>query len=298
VSLDFDLVDLRLFVNVVDTLSLTRGAERSHLSTPAASARIRKMEQALGTQLFYRIAQGLAPTSAGHTVLRHALVILGQVGQLTGELRGNAGSMTGNIRLYANTLSISEFIPPALQKFLLNFPGMNIDLHERASVDIARALKQGAADIGIVSADIPSEGLECMPYRTERLVLVTPRGHPLAGSKPIDFGQTLDADYIGLKEDTALQSFIMRAASREGVPMKLRIQVNNFEALCSLVDSGVGVAIIPESVARRHAQRFHIAIVALRDDWAIRDLKIAVRDMQSLAAPAKALIEVLVAPAA
>jgi DNA-binding transcriptional LysR family regulator len=297
-SFDFDLVDLRLFVNVVDTLSLTRGAERSHLSAPAASARMRKMEQALGTQLFYRVAQGLAPTSAGHTVLRHALVILGQVGQLTGELRENAGSMTGNIRLYANTLAISEFIPPALQKFLLNFPGMNIDLHERASAEIARALKQGAADIGIVSADIPSEGLECMPYRTERLVLVTPREHPLACGKLTDFGQTLDADYIGLKEDTALQSFIMRAASREGVAMKLRIQVNNFEALCSLVDSGVGVAIIPDSVARRHAQRFDIAIVALRDDWAIRDLKIAVRDMQSLAAPARALIEVLVAPAA
>jgi DNA-binding transcriptional LysR family regulator len=267
------------------------------MSVPAASARMRKMEEALGRQLFYRTGQGLAPTSAGHAVLRHALAILRQVEQLTGELRENAGGMSGNIRLYANTLSISDFIPPALQTFLLKFPGVNIDLHECSSTDIARALKQGAADIGILSADVPGDGLDCVPYRTERLVLITPRGHPLADGGPVDFAQTLKVDYIGLKENMALQSFIMRAASREGAAMKLRIQVNNFEALCGLVDSGVGVAIIPESVARRHAKHLGIAIVGLLDDWAVRDLKIAARDLQSLAAPAKALIDVLVAPA-
>jgi DNA-binding transcriptional LysR family regulator len=295
---DFDMVDLRLLVNVVDTLSLTRGAERSNMSAPAASARIRKMEEALGKQLFYRTTQGLAPTSAGRTVLRHALLILRQVQELTGELLENAGDMRGNLRLYANTLSINEFLPAALQKFLLNFPGMNIDLHERPSADIARALKQGAADIGILSADVPNDGLECMPYRTERLVLVTSCSHPLAGRAAVHFGQTLEADYIGLKDDTALQSFVMRAAYREGLAMKLRIQVNNFEALCRLVDSGVGIGVIPESVARRHAERLRIAIVVLQDEWAVRDLKIAVREMRSLPAPARALIEVLVAPAA
>src|SRR4051794_23637330 len=110
---DFDMVDLRLFVNVVDTLSLTRGAERSNMSAPAASACIRKMEEALGKQLFYRTTQGLAPTSAGRTVLRHALRILRQVQELTGELLENAGDMRGSLRLYANTLSINEFLPPA-----------------------------------------------------------------------------------------------------------------------------------------------------------------------------------------
>ncbi len=295
-AFDFDLIDLQLFVNVVDTLSLTRGAERSHMSAPAASARIKKIEEALGTQLFYRTTQGLTPTSAGHTVLKNALGILRQAEQLSEEFRAVAGSVKGNIRLYANTLAISEFIPCALQKFLLNFPGMNIDLHERSSTDIARALKQGTADIGILSADVSEEGLECVPYRRERLVLVAPMGHALARSDTVDFGQTLQADHIGLTESMALQSFIIRAASREGMALKLRIQVNNFESLCSLVESGVGVGIIPDSVARRHAPRLRIAIVMLRNDWAVRDLKIAVRDMRSLAPPVKALIDVLTAP--
>jgi len=295
-AFEFDLIDLQLLVNVVDTLSLTRGAERSHMSTPAASARIKKMEEAFGVQLFHRTMQGLAPTSAGHVVLEHALGILRQAEQLSGQFRGTADSMAGNIRLYASTLAISEFIPSALQKFLLTFPMVNVDLHERSSTDIARALKQGTADIGILSADVSGEGLQCMHYRRERLVLITPIGHELASEGAIEFARTLEADHIGLTESTALQSFVLRAAARESKPLKLRIQVNNFESLCRLVESGVGVGIIPESVAGRHTKLMSIAVVSLKNDWAIRDLNIGVRDVSSLTPAAKALIDVLIAP--
>lgn len=294
-AFEFDLIDLQLLVNVVDTLSLTRGAERSHMSTPAASARIKKMEEGFGVQLFHRTMQGLAPTSAGHVVLKHALSILRQSEQLSGEFRGTADNMTGNIRLYASTLAISEFIPSALQRFLLTFPMVNVDLHERNSTDIARALKQGTADIGILSADA-SAGLQCMHYRRERLVLIAPMGHELASGGPIDFAQTLNADHIGLTENTALQSFVLRAAAGEGKPLKLRIQVGNFESLCRLVESGVGVGIIPESVAGRHTKLMSIAVVSLKNDWAIRDLNIGVHGASSLTPAAKALIDVLIAP--
>lgn len=295
---DFDLVDLRLLVNVVDTSSLTRGAARSHMSAPAASARIKKMEEGLHAQLFYRTTQGLVPTSSGHTVLRHARLILGQAGKLAAELNESAASMKGSIRLYANTLSISEFVPPALQSFLLSFPQVNIDLQERPSAEIARALRQGAADVGILAADAPSEGLECLPYRSERLVLVTAASHSLAQRQAIDFSEIEQADYVGLKESVALQAFIAHAAAQAGFSMKIRIQASNFEALCSLVESGVGVGIVPESVARRHAQRLNIAIVALRDRWAVRELQIAVRDRHALSAPVQALIDAFMAPPA
>lgn len=79
--------------------------------------------------------------------------------------------------------------------------------------------------------------------------------------------------------------------------MKLRIQAKNFKALCSLVESGVGVGVIPESVARRHALQLQIEVVPLRDAWAVRVLKIAVRDPQTVTSPVRALIEVLAADA-
>lgn len=90
-----------------------------------------------------------------------------------------------------------------------------------------------------------------------------------------------------------MQAFVTRAAAREGFSMKRRIQANDFESLCNLVQSGVGVAIVPESVARRHARHLSLAVLPLRDEWAVRKLVIAARDMQALTPPARALVDVL-----
>jgi DNA-binding transcriptional LysR family regulator len=289
----FDLIDLRLVVNTVDTLSLTRGAERSFLSAPAASARIKKMEEALRAQLFHRTTQGLVPTASGHIVLRYATAILCQVDELESALRGQADSMNGSVRLFANTLSITELLPPALQVFLLKFPGVNIDMQEMGSSAIARALRQGIADVGILAVEEPEAGLEYLPYRDEPLVVITVPSHPLAGAASLRFAQIRDFDCVGLKESVALQAFIARAAAREGFDMKLRIQANDFESLCSLVQSGIGIAVVPESVARRQARRLRIAALPLQDDWSVRRLMIAVHDMRSLTPPARALIDVL-----
>jgi DNA-binding transcriptional LysR family regulator len=121
------------------------------------------------------------------------------------------------------------------------------------AADIARALKQGQADVGILSSDLPDDSLCDLPYRTEHLLLVTPRKHALAAEASVDFARTLAFDHVGLSEHAALQAFIRRMAAGEGIPMKLRIQASNFEALCGLVASGVGVGVIP--ARRRGAMR-------------------------------------------
>lgn len=292
----FDFVDLQLFVNVIETQSLTRGAERSHISTPAASARIKKIEEALGVRLFYRTVKGLVPTSSGQTFLLHAQLVLRQLADMTKDLRKADTGVHGNVRVYANTLSMSEFVPDALRRFMMAFPNVNIDLQEHSSDEIARAVRQGAADIGILASDAASDNVACLPYRTEHLVLITPRGHPLSNVGAVRFAETLDHYYVGLKEGTALHAFALRAATRIGLPLKWRIKVNNFESLCSLVESGVGVGLIPTTVAQRHARNLAIEIVALRDPWAVRELKIVVRDIEAMSSISRALVNELSVP--
>jgi DNA-binding transcriptional LysR family regulator len=178
---------------------------------------------------------------------------------------------------------------------MLAYPGVNIDLRERSTSDIAKALKEGAADVGILASDTAIDGLCFMAYRSERLVLVTARHHPLSHDGPVEFGQTLGNDYIGLKDTTALHTFIKRAATQLGATLRFRIQVNTFEVLCNLVESGIGVALIPESIARRYAKTLAIEIIPLRDAWAERALQIAVRDGRTLSAAEQALIDELIA---
>lgn len=296
-ALHFDLVDLRLMVRVAEANSLTRGAEASHISLPAASTRIKNLEENLGLKLLYRTSQGVTLTPPGQAFVQHARTVLAQLEHLSGDLQEYAKGIKGHLRVYANTTALGEFLPPVLKGYLLAHPDVNVDLRERLSHDIVRAVSEGQTDIGIVAGLVRTENLETLPYRRDRLVLVVPGGHALAGRKDVAFAETLDCDHVGLQESSAIHAFLRQVCDQLHRPLRLRIQVGNFEAACRMVEANVGVAILPESAARRHAQTMAIAIVPLSDPWAVREMKICVRSLEALPTFARELVDLLVGDA-
>ena len=124
-----------------------------------------------------------------------------------------------------------------------------------------------------------------------------PRSHALDGQTQIAFADTLDLEHIGLQESMAIHTFLRQASAQLRRPIRLRIQVGNFETACRMIESGVGVGVLPESAARRHAQTMRIALVALSDDWAVREMQICMRSMDALPSFARELVELLVADA-
>lgn len=290
----FDLVDLRLMVRVAEANSLTRGAEASHLSLPAASTRIKNLEEDLGLKLLYRTSQGVTLTPPGQAFVQHARTVLAQLEHLSADLQEYAKGIKGHLRVHANTTALGEFLPPVLRGYLLAHPDVNVDLREQLSNDIVRAVTEGRTDIGIVAGLVRTENLETLPYRRDRLVLVVPRGHALAGRAQVAFPDTLEFDHVGLQESSAIHAFLREVCDRLHRPLRLRIQVGNFEAACRMVEASVGVAILPESAARRHAQTMAIAIVPLSDDWALREMLICVRSLDALPSFARELVDLLV----
>jgi len=160
-------------------------------------------------------------------------------------------------------------------------------LRERLSHDIVRAVTEGQTDIGIAAGSVRTENLEVIAYRHDRLVLVVPRGHALAEAKAIDFADTLELDDVGLHEASAIHAFLQQICDGLHRHIKLRIHVGNFEA-------AVGVGVLPESAARRHAQTMDIGIVPLTDEWALRALQICVRSLKALPPFARDLVDLLV----
>ena len=150
----FDLTDLRLLVHVAEANSLTRGAERSHLSLPAASTRIKNLEESVGAKLLYRTSQGVTLTPPGQAFVHHARLVLGQIEHLRGDMQEYARGIKGHLRVFANTTALGEFLPPVLRAYLLSHPDVNIDLRERLSHDIVRAVSEGQTDIGIVAGTV------------------------------------------------------------------------------------------------------------------------------------------------
>jgi len=291
----FDLVDLRLFTHVAQASSLTRGAERAHLSLPAASTRIKNLEEQIGLKLLSRTSQGVTLTAPGETLLAHARRVLQQLEQLSGDLQEYTAGVKGHVRVYANTTAMSEFLPAVLRTYLVSYPDVYVDIHERLSPDIVRALQEGTVDIGIVAGDVRTDGLEVTPYRPDRLVLATALSHPLAKQQEIAFTDTLDYDFIGMQEGSAIYSFLKRAAADGHRAIRWRILVSNFEAACRMIESNTGIGVLPESSARRHAQSMSLAIVPLTDEWAIRNLQICVASRDSLPLFARNLVDLLIA---
>ncbi len=289
----FDLTDLRLFCEVVDAGSITAGAERSALALAAASTRIRGMERSLGAELLTRSRQGVTPTPAGLTLLKHARTILAESARLNEDLGAFAGGASGEVRLLANTNALTEFLPEALSAFLADHPQVSVDLEERLSDEIVGLIAEGVADVGIVAGTVDVGALATYPFRSDRFVVVAPLGHPLAAQSRASFAQVLDFDLVGLDRAASLQRFLASKAAREGRPLRLRVQLRSFDAVCRMVECGVGVGIVPATTAARAAKTMALAVVDLTDDWAQRDLTIVVRAEGDLRPYARALVDSL-----
>lgn len=297
-SLRYDLVDLRLFASVAEAGNLTRGADRVGTSVGAASTRIKNLEEALGTTLLIRRSHGVSLTPAGEALLAHARRVFQELERLHGSLQVFSRGLKGQVRMFANTTAITEILPSALASFLASHPLVDIDLEEKLSPEIARAVADGSVDIGILAGNTPTEGLEVLPYVQDRLTLAVPAGHALHGRDSVDFSHVQGENFVSLHRGSAIHAFAENIASETGADLNIRIKVASFESLCRMVEAGVGVGLLPASVANRLRRSHRIAVVGLSNDWAVRELKICVQHLQDLPVFARDLVDHLILQAA
>jgi len=289
----FDLVDLRLFVRVAEAQSLTRGAEKSFLSLAAASLRIKNLEETLGAQLLYRIKRGVSVTPTGEVFLQHASRVLAEVEELQKQMQPFSRGVRGNIRLFANTLAITEVLPSVLARFFSIHSQISVDLQERLSSEIVRAVHEEIADIGVISSHERADGLETLPYKKDKMVLVVAVDHPLANLPFIHFAEALDYDFVGLDSHSATHSFLQHEVGLLGRGMRQRVQVGSFDAMCRMIEARVGIGVVPIMAATRHAKTSKIKMIQLLDDWATRELRICVRRRDQLPVFSRELIDFL-----
>ena len=272
-----DLSDLNLFRHIADAGTITGGALRAHIALAAASTRVRGMETILGTSLLERSRQGVTLTPAGHALLTHARSLLAHADLMHEELGVFSGGAGSHIRLLSNTNAMTEFLPEVLGRFLAEHPNTTVDLQERLSDEIVVRVAEGSADLGIVAGTVDTGALLTLPFHSDRFVIVAPMTDSLVGKTSISFADALDRDFIGLDRDSALQRFLAGRAQREGQRLRLRVQLRSFDAICLMVQAGVGIGIVPETTAKRVQHSMRFAIVPLSNDWAQRDLRVCLK---------------------
>ena len=160
-----------------------------------------------------------------------------------------------------------------------------------ASREIAPAVAQAHADIGVLADLAGAEGLETYPFRIDRLVVVVPRSHVLAQRRNIAFVEVLDEEFVGLAAGNVLAEYLAWQSARLGRSLKLRIRLRRPDAVCRMVERGVGIAVVPETAALRCRRTMALGTLRLTDLWATRQLIVCVRRLDALPAHARRLVE-------
>jgi DNA-binding transcriptional LysR family regulator len=286
-----DLTSLQLFVAVCELGSIGKAAEREFIAPSAVSKRLSDLEATLDTALLYRHARGVDITPAGETFLHHARSVLLSLDRMQGELSEYAEGVKGHVRIHANISAIVQFLPEDIGAFTKAHPQLKIDLQEHLSGDIVRSVTEGAADIGVCNPMSGVGELQTKAYRQDRLVLVVPRKHALARKKQLAFADSLDYDHVGLHSNSAIYLAQNRAAAAVGKTIALRIQVTSLDAVCRMIDNGLGLGVLPDKAFALMRGVGDLVAVPLTDAWALRDIVLVARDFAALPVPARLLVE-------
>ena len=289
----YELTDLKVFLAIAAARSLSGGAIDMHLTAPSASYRLKNLEQAMGASLFDRTSKGMALTPAGLTVKRYAESILGNVERMNEEMKRHAEGVAGHIRVFANSSTLSALMP-ILSRFLVAYPNVNVELEERLSADVVRAIKDGSADIGLGAGDIDLQGLEAITYSKDELVFAVPPCHGLAEMLKTPLDIALSYDLIGLGKKSSNFVFLSSMADKLGIHPKVRVHASSFSDALTLVKEGIGIALMPYSLIEKDIAQGLIRSVRVDVPWAQRPQHLMVRSLAVLAEHERAFVDFVV----
>jgi DNA-binding transcriptional LysR family regulator len=288
-----DLYNLRLFVAVAQEGSIARAADREHLAASALSRRLADLEHSLGVALLVRSSRGIELTDAGKYVFERGTTLEDDLRNLAKEACEIDGSIGGTVRLYANTSAIVGYLPERLRQFKIEHPAVEISLHEHLSDEVIRACMDDRADVGIAVAATSPTGLDSWHFALDPLSVLMPSGHALVGRDRIKLEDAVRYGLVGIQPGGALDRLMRESAFKAKIDLKHSVTVNSFDAVCRMLEAGLGVAIVPKSAAAAYAGTEGFVRRPLDEDWVERELRVYTLHKSPRQRATEALIDVL-----
>ena len=192
-----DLRQIESFVAVAEELHFGRAAKRVHLSQPALSQQIKRLEQELGFELLTRTQRRVELTSPGATFLEHARRVLSDVDEMVAVSRRAADGRAGTLRLGYVGSALFSVVPPTVQAMRTEAPEVQVTLVERKTEEQLAAMRDGRLDVGFVKATRrPLDDMVVTPVLTEPVGIGVQAEHPLAGRAEIGLEELADVPFV------------------------------------------------------------------------------------------------------
>jgi DNA-binding transcriptional LysR family regulator len=243
-----ELDDMRSFLILSEQLHFRRAAEILHVSQPALSKQIRRLEERLGGQLLIRRSRGLHLTSAGQVLLQHARQIIGDAESAERITRLALKGEAGMLRVGFGIAVLARGLPNLILRFRKRFPNVDLSLRNMSTSDQTQALRDRKIDVGFVRLPMWAEEIEAIPIVNERLMIVLSEQathnakHGLAGLSNAPFILPCRAD------SASFYDHVFRTCRAAGFVPKVVQEADVFFTVLNLVRAGLGVSIAPSAV--------------------------------------------------
>ena len=295
-SRPLDPYSLQLFLAAADEGSIARAAANKNIAPSALSRRLADLEHTFGVALFVRSARGIELTDAGQIAYERARQFETDLETLLRDVQSLRGVVTGRVRLFANASSVVGFLPERLKAFSAAYPMVAIELRERLSGEIVRACLDNVADIGVCATDEIPNGLEVWDFAQDLLMVVLPPGHPLGAQSKVRFAAVLDHPLVTIQTGGSMDRMMRDRAAAASLTLRVAVSVNSFDAVCRMVEVGLGIAIMPSSAASAYAGSGQFERRELDEPWVRRQLRLVALRKSSRSAAVEALIGALKNP--
>jgi LysR family transcriptional regulator, benzoate and cis,cis-muconate-responsive activator of ben and cat genes len=255
-----ELKHLRSFVKVAQLLSFSRAARQLHLSQPALSTQIKLLETDLGVRLLDRNRRTVRLTPAGQALLVDAANLLQQVADTEQRVAKIASGDTGHLRIGFVASATAEIVPAIVLAFRKKYPGVSLDLKNMPTSQQVGALRSGILDAGFVRMPLQEEDLTVSLIHREPFAIVLAKNHPLAREKNLYVRHLAREPFVAYGHSWAPSFYESWTGicRRAGFTPAVVQETGEMETALALVAAGLGVAILPEGMARRHHRVFHI----------------------------------------
>jgi molybdate transport repressor ModE-like protein len=274
-----DIRDLQLFLEIVESGSISAGAEQCGLSLSAASARITALERRLGTPLLERHRRGVDPTSAGELLTTGAARLVAEARSLEESLVARSRGITEELRLAVNSSAVDS-LPEVITAALNRMQPVSLDLVELSTAAAVEQVREGGVELAVVSTGAAdTRGCETVVLWDDSLVVVGALQDRAAS--PLSLAQVTAEPMVGLNRDAPLQQRIEGEAARAELQPTYRVRFPSLGAVCAAATAGIGRAIVPGNSARRYGVP-DLAQHDLTEPWAQREAVLVARDIARL----------------
>lgn len=283
--INFDLQQLQAFVAVAERGSFRAGADHIHLSAPAVSRRIDKLETILGARLFNRTTRDVELTALGRTFLERARAALDDLEAAMLGISDIAASRSGHVTVACVPSAAIHFLPSVVRSFSERYPLIRIRVIDEAAGRVLDSVMSGESDFGISFMGGQLPGIDFDPIHTDPFVLAMPRNHPLSKRKSLAWADLASEKLIAVARSSGNRQLLDDALAKAGVNPPYRFEVNHIATLLGMVEAGLGLAAVPR-LALPTANAAMVG-VALRGPAVSRVLGLATRRGATLRAPAR-----------